>query len=104
MGKENKNGCNYGEGKERELGVSLVVVATASVSCAHGCCLKTFLRSKFLLLTQDSRAVGGKEEFKTDTSVLHSEKMRKLRIKSLIFGYVQNDHPGRDARQGAPLH
>lgn len=47
---------------------------------------------------------GGKEEFKTDTSVLHSEKMRKLRIKSFIFGYVQNDHPGRDARQGAPLH
>lgn len=47
---------------------------------------------------------GWKEEFKTDTSVLHSEKMRKLRIKSFIFGYVQNDHPGRDARQGAALH
>lgn len=47
---------------------------------------------------------GGKDDFKTDTSVLHSEKTRKLRIKPFIFGHVQNDHPGRDTLQGAPLH
>lgn len=84
--------------------MSLAVVASASVSCPHGSCLKTFLRTKYLLLTQDSRAAGGKDDFKTDTSVLHSEKTRKLRIKPFIFGHVQNDHPGRDALQGAPLH